>query len=385
MFSKLNYFRRFPDQKINIVILDEFGAVFIKECLPQNSNHIVLPLRKIVFIISFQYLYLLTISLLKRKWKYIIFLRAMIDITSPKVIISFTDNNSTMGELKKLYPDKLVISVQNGLRTENIVSCGWTESTLIPCYYGFGDYERRLMRTLNLKVNNYVIAGSLKMGLFLTNQRKNINANKYDICFISFYRDKKTKPNPQIIQSLLDLNKELFQIVKNICMANNYSLCVALFSQRKSDDSRIDMNYEEEIEYYDTSNDSINIDYIPNSISEMGSYKTVLESNCTIGLRSTLLYESFGRGKRILLGNLLYKPENVYDKKLLSNMAGENIIYEMEEKHIQGKIETLMNMSDEEYIDKIELARNYYMRCERPYPHEMIKKRITEHLNLSTE
>ena len=45
-------------------------------------------------------------------------------------------------------------------------------------------------------------------------------------------------------------------------------------------------------------------------------------------------------------------------------------------------LEKIMNMSDKSYFEKTAFARNYYMRCERPYPHEMIQKRIADHLNI---
>ena len=45
--------------------------------------------------------------------------------------------------------------------------------------------------------------------------------------------------------------------------------------------------------------------------------------------------------------------------KLLKNMTADNILYKLDKKHIKHKIEKLNNMSDDEYIYKSAIARNF--------------------------
>ena len=118
----------------------------------------------------------------------------------------------------------------------------------------------------------------------------------------------------------------------------------------------------------------------------MGSYKTALKSKIVIGMFSTLLIEMLGASKKILFGGLLQDTiSKIQNEKAYKFIPSDVLIYKMEENHIQHKIETLINMSNKEYLKKTAFARSYYMRCESPYPHEMIKKRIAEHLNIPAE
>ena len=97
--------------------------------------------------------------------------------------------NITMGRLQEHFPDKLIISVQNGNREHQADSvgtkkymAGWEMGTPIPNYYGFGEYEKDLMLELGVRAKSYIKAGSLKMGMVLSQRQSIILEEKYDIC-----------------------------------------------------------------------------------------------------------------------------------------------------------------------------------------------------------
>ena len=159
-----------------------------------------------------------------------------------------------------------------------------------------------------------------------------------------------------------------------------------MFSEKQFSGLRKDTNYDEEIAFYQNGFENKNIDFIPNDFLKMGSYKTAFKSEIIIGMFSTLLIEMLGAGKKILFGGFLDDSFNKESKEKAYKYLPSNVLlYNVEVNHIQNKIETLINMSKEEYLEMTAFARDYYMRCERPYPHEMIKKRIAEHLNISAE
>jgi surface carbohydrate biosynthesis protein len=371
-------------ETVDVLIIDFFGYEVINECLPNSATHKVIELTKSIPVyVSFNFLINIFIILVTRSIKSVALYELYTKLLMPKVVITFNDNNLYFGKLAKIFPKLLFISIQNG--TRYMRSFGdLVEKPSVPIYYGFGEYEKKLLTENQVQIQKYVNAGSIKMGILLSQQNK-INSKKYDICFVSYFRIKNNKKPNNLSQSLMDVNKQLFDIIANICFEKKYSLCVVMFSEKGNSVSRADSDYNLELEYYQKDNVDQNIDYVSNKFLEMGSYKTAMESRCVIGLCSTLLFEVFGTKIRTLFGNMLFKPFYEDDRILLKSMSVENILYEMDKKHIQSKIETLMNMPDEEYINKTKFARYYYMRCERPYPHEMIKKNITEHLNIPVE
>ncbi|MBC8393432.1 MAG: hypothetical protein H8E17_12805, partial [Deltaproteobacteria bacterium] len=140
-----------------------------------------------------------------------------------------------------------------------------------------------------------------------------------------------------------------------------------------------------ELDYFKGSNLHSQIKFIPNNRASFNSYKIGFSSKLIIALWSTLSIELFGAGKRAIFGGLLYTPRKDIYTKLFENMPSDVLLYEQDEDHIRKKIDSLLKMTDEQYLEKTAFARNYYMRCERPYPHEMIKKRIADHLNIPAE
>jgi hypothetical protein len=178
---------------------------------------------------------------------------------------------------------------------------------------------------------------------------------------------------------MLKTQKLLFDMISGICACNNYSLAVAMTCDISSE------NYDTELEYYRAGIDYSHIQFLPNNQNRFDSYHIGFSSKLVIALWPTLSIELFGAGKRAIFGGILHTLLKDIYTKLFENMPSEVLLYEQDEDHIGGKIEALLNMTDNEYIEKTAFARDYYMRCERPYPHEMIKKRIAEHLNIPIE
>lgn len=378
MIKKFYGLKYIPYQKTDILIVDKYGYDWIRECLPPQANHIMIPYGAIVLVAKLKYFLSIVLCILKSE-KYSSFCAALVKTLGAKVVISFNDNNAFLGNLQDKFPDKLVIAVQSGARSGHDSCTGsWGANVAIPHYYGFGDYEKDLMNEKKLRICEYVKAGSLKLGLALSNHIIN-NEIVYDICFISQFRHKKQLEDQIAAEPLLKIQKLQFNIIYNICSANNYSLVVAMATDIHDD------GYERELDYYKSGGGYSNIKFAANDRMDFTSYNTGISSRLSISLWSTLSFELFGCGQRTLFSGLLYHLDKQCYKKLLGNMPSDVLLYEMEESHIREKIEALLNMTDNEYLEKTAFARDYYMRCERPYPHEMIKKRIAEHLNVPVE
>ena len=380
--KKFKKLRKITKQKIDIIVFGDFGSVWIKDCLPERSNHILITLDSVSYVLSVKFFFLVFLNIINGKGKMSLYY-SLIETLDSKVIISFIDNQTSIGKIQDNFPDKLVISVQNGLRVNNSSLGGWGMNTPIPHYYGFGDYEKDLMLEKKARVREYIKAGSMKMGLVLSQRASSLHQKSYDICFVSSFK-VKPKGAPSIKPSL-DNIKHIFDILLRICTKNKYNLCVAMYGEKINSNIRPDTDLQKEICFYQSGNEDQNIKFIPNDFVNMKSYDTALRSKIIIGYRSTLLIELLGAKKKILFGGLLNPFDKLITEKAFKNLPGEVLFEEIEENHIRDKIEVLMNMTDEEYLDKTAFTRNYYMRCERPYPHEMINKRISEHLKIPAE
>jgi surface carbohydrate biosynthesis protein len=379
MIKKFKGLKWISYQKVDILIIDKHGYEWIKKCLPTQANHIMIPYGSIPILVRLKYFILIALNLLKGETKFFLFCISLVEALEPKVIISFNDNNNFMGDLQEKLPDKLVISVQNGARVDHAASTGgWDEYTHIPHYYGFGDYEKSLMLEKGVRIREYIKAGSLKLGLVLSEIDSKQN-EEYDICFISAFRHKKIQAHQEIVEPMLKTQKLLFSTISGICACNNYSLAVAMTYDISSE------NYDIELDYYRAGIDYSHIQFLPNNRTRFDSYHIGFSSKLVIALWSTLSIELFGTGKRAIFGGISHTQQKDIGAKLFENMPSEVLLYEQGEDHIGKKIEVLLNMADNEYLKKTAFARDYYMRCERPYPHEMIKKRIAEHLNAPVE
>lgn len=377
-------FRKIPAKNIDVLIIDEYGFDFLKECIPKSVSYTVIPLPNslcltIPFAMRIRFIFNCLLKLLRGKKKLILLLESLIETTNPKAIISFNDNNTFMGELQRKYPETLVISVQNGIRVDYPSSHGgWDKFALIPHYCGFGDYEKDFMLEKRVRIREYIKAGSLKLGLVLSEIDSKQN-EVYDICFISAFRHKKILTHQKIAEPMLKTQKLLFDTISEICACNNYSLAVAMTYDISSE------IYDIELDYYRVGIDYSHIRFLPNNRTRFDSYHIGFSSKLVIALWSTLSIELFGAGKRTIFGGILHTQQKDIYTKLFENMPSEVLLYGQDEYHIWGKIEALLNMTDNEYLEKTAFARDYYMRCERPYPHEMIRKRIAEHLNIPDE
>lgn len=380
MLIKLKKLRKIPKEGKDILVIDEFGSNWINECIPGSASYQVIPLgSSIPYILRPKFFFKVLLGIFQGRSRFYSLYESLIETLKPKVIISFTDNNTFMGNLQKIFPKTLVISVQNGLRTNHKDSIsGWDNNASVPHYYGFGNYEEELITEIKVNIEEYVKAGSLKLGLALS-QYENKNNEEFDICFISQFRYPPLKKRPKLSELMLKTQKELFRIVLGISLHNKLKMSVALASNTDDD------YYQNELDYFKGSNLHSQIKFIPNNRASFNSYKIGFSSKLIIALWSTLSIELFGAGKRAIFGGLLYTPRKDIYTKLFENMPSDVLLYEQDEDHIRKKIDSLLKMTDEQYLEKTAFARNYYMRCERPYPHEMIKKRIADHLNIPAE
>jgi len=179
------------NEQQDIIIIDNNGVEWLKYCLPKYCTYSVVKIHNAIpFVKSFSFFSSLFKCIVKHGVNSTSLLSTIISELKPKVVITFIDNNSFMGEIQSLFPDLLVISIQNGIRGPGFQE---HESRILiyPHYFGFGDYEFNTMKKKNKIVKKYYSQGSFKMGVFLTNLYKPIekDGDTKKICFISQWHD----------------------------------------------------------------------------------------------------------------------------------------------------------------------------------------------------
>ena len=359
-------------QEADVMIVDAAGSDYIKHCIPATASVEILPLRGVVpWLKKPRFFMRVCARLIQQKSLGHSIVCAIIDVVKPKVLITYVDNSPLMGDLLDIFPAKLVISVQNGLRSE-IALLGGDVNYKLPVLYGYGVYEKTLFEKMSVKISEYVPVGSLKYGIFRQNNSR--VENKYDICYIpsfdrlscgDFWHSKGQKMGQKYA-------RQLFLNLVRVCKDDGYRFVVAL---RGRAGSRLSYNQRNYFKSLDPDNvaELVNV-----SENDLGSYKTAASATVNIALISTLAMEIFGGGGKVLW---VHPPDLLTELGVAMNyekVPEELILESLWPDLIKGKFITLSKMEQKKYLELTESARNFYMKCQWPYPHDVIKERIAD-------
>ena len=362
-------------QQSDVMIVDAVGSDSIKHCIPVAASVETLPLRGVIpWLMKTKFFIRVCIRLAQKQSLGHSIVCAIIDVVKPKVLITYVDNTPLMGDLQDIFPGKLVISVQNGLRSEIPLLGGWDVKYKLPVLYGYGVYEKHLLKKRCVKVLEYVPVGSLRYGIFRYNNPK--LEKKYDICYISeFVEFSDCKPEDlKALQMLRKYEQKLFLNLLRMCKDNGYGLSVALRGTEGNKKS-----YNDNERYYFKSLDTNNIAIlVDNRKKNFASYKTVSSATINVSLLSTLAMEVFGSGGKVLF----WQPSELLAEfgfaRNYEKMPEEVLLDSLKPHSIKKRYVALSEMDQNRYLEITENARNYYMKCQKPYPHEVIKKRIAD-------
>ena len=158
---------------------------------------------------------------------------------------------------------------------------------LLPHYFTFGEYEKDLLKKYNIKYQSCKAVGSVKLGLFLEKNTR-IKNNRNCICFISQYV-------PLINEFKDDCVKRLKTVYSNLITWNNEnerrSIRIAMRNNKN------DNYYINEVNFFELPK-AADIELINNT--DYSSYKAGLDSSIVVTIDSTLGFELFGLGKKVL-------------------------------------------------------------------------------------
>ena len=362
-------------KNIDVLIVDEVGSEWIRHCIPSCYSVGVLKIRGVVPYFRKMSFYLFLFKrIVKLGIKYKALISAIIDETKPRAIITFVDNNRLLGDLNEIFPNKLVISVQNGFRTDSEYdNVGqWDNDYKFPHYFGFGDYAHELMISKDVQIKKYYLAGSLKMGLFLSKYRKKADrpTEEINICFVS---QQKYRPNSQLLHSSIiyqyeKMTKDIYLNLTLWSEKNKSKVTVAMVNSKDTE------GYDHELTYYQDIIDSKNITFQENTKNDLTSYQVGVDSRVIVSVISTLGFELFGCGVRVLFCGIA--NSNLTKKFGLGNSFRKIpecvLLNDLTQESFNAKMDALLRMDNKEYLSLTQEARSYYVKCEKPYAHEQI-------------
>ena len=316
---------------------------------------------------------------------------AIFDQVDPKVIISFSTMTQLMAKYSVLRPEKLVIGIQTAVRPENFTKKFMRRAST---YFAFGKAELDLCRIHSIPTKESVPIGSYQLGIYVS--RNKIETHDSDLqwalCFISGYRKeydynrypprnrKSNWGSPEEWETLRFAHECLFGLVAKYAHENDLRL-VVVGRQRHE---KLDQVDEKERQYFEMRAGQCNLEIICDRKSALSSYRGAMNSRLVVHLYSTMGWELFGIGKKVLFGggldsDLVKVMDIGYWTKFLPT---EVHITSPSYREFRLKASALLSMSSQNYTSLTRSPARYYMEHDsRNPPHIVIGKKIRQHLD----
>jgi len=363
-------------KSIDVLIIDDENIQHVKQCIPEIASFSILKVRGVIpLIASFRFIYRVLVHSFKLKRIQDAALFSLIDILQPKILITFIDASYLMGKIHAEFPEKLTISVQNGFRTGPKYSHGSYSKYPVSLFYGFGEHEERVMKSIGLNNREYISAGSLVYGLYKKNLIE-VKSNKYDVCFISQLNFSIDDPYMKILNALLDAI--LLSLIK-VCKELNLLLVVAMRYEPNTPDYLLELNH---LKTLDAERFA---EIIPNNLANFEGYKCSTQSNITVTVHSTLGFEMLGAGRKVLFGASInnFTLAHYWDAfDNFNKLPTINLLESFSVNSMRSKLNELIDMDPNEYIQQTKDARKHYMNHFDTLPiNELIKTRIVEFIS----
>jgi len=213
---------------------------------------------------------------------------------SPKIVITFIDNNAAFYSISHQFPDIKTVFLQNGIRSETGDVFGHLKK--LESY--FVDYMLVMGSAIGKKYNEYV-SGSVRVIGSLINNAINYKYAEPDgsILFISQYRSKPENNAPFIIckdnkpyyhEQFYSAEVIVLRFLAKWCTENKKYLKVAGFTKESTGP---------EVAFFDAVLNGCSWEYMPRT-DKYSSYKMVDAAEIVVFIDSTLGYEAIARGKK---------------------------------------------------------------------------------------
>ncbi len=309
LITKVKFIWINPKQ-FKYIIFDDQSLGVIDKILPQNE-FFVLTSRihsfKEIYITKDIILYILK-NLFKNKLK-INYICCLIKLIKPQKIVTIIDNSVDFHLIYKLLNKSNIsfYAIQNAVRDQNYLKDIFSIANYSGNYFCFGEYELNSIKenTTQKSPLRLQAIGSLKIELakeYLFKKNNKELDEIYDICLISEAGSEIDTSGSLNMSQWKDDQKVATRILSYtslFCKKHNKKLLfLGKHNLQKNNDELVK---EEEYLFYKYENNikDINLQFFDKS--KYDNIKNLLKSKVIIGQTSTLLRESFGLKKKILV------------------------------------------------------------------------------------
>jgi len=323
------------------------------------------------------------------------YLVSLIEVMSPKVVLTFIDNSLKFFDVAKILEKKIhFLAIQNAARLDlkqykylyekKILNSDHNKKFYIPNFFCFGQFEIDHYKEFGIKVKNFFKVGSLRLAnalLYIKNNKIKMNKFNNDICLIgegvsggNFRYDALFDE-----EKIFGFEKGMVDMVRftvKFCLKHN----MKLVSPQKVNKTVNPKEYYRVMNTYKKYMTDKEFNFFINSciertVGRYDSYIAMFQSKVTIGTSSTLLRENLAVGGKVLSCNLL--KTDIHDFPLRGACSIKNCTFEEFEKRLLQ----VYSMSEEVYFSKLEKNKSYVLEYDQKVSTiEILKKKIDSFL-----
>ena len=180
-----------------------------------------------------------------------------------------------------------------------------------------------------------------------------------------------------------EIYREISQLVLKFAQESGVKVVVAMRSQIS------DKNYRDELAFYQSIFKDCEVSLRANDRRSMSSYQVGMDSDLIVSFDSTLLFELFGMGKKILCcGNADEEYQNVWsnvdgfgNKGQCERLPYDTLLDSWDYGDFTKKAKRLLKMNNDEFYDTTQDSRKWYMNFGDEYPHRIVYNAIQKKMS----
>lgn len=360
-------------KKNKVVIFDVSNCDMLKSMILDDIPHTVLPaayeifyVRPIIILYFIKNLFLVFLPHKKYRSLYLLYLLSCIEFIKPKIVISYLEYHYIFHAIGEIYTHADFYAIQNGVVCADVVR-DWLPAPPkmgsvwnMQNFLCFGKYYIDLYRKHGHSAQKFHPVGSLKGGFYKSKLCPGQIPKEFQICLISQWRESVEF---QDIRTIVDMLGVLCDFTNRYIEKHKVSLCIATVSKNQKEKDFFRRFF------------SSDVTIIENDYHRFSSYFAVDKSNVALTLTSTLGFEAFGWGQKVLFCNLPGKA--IWDFPF-DGLWSLNL---QDYAEFENKLSFLLKLSDSEYKRLSEEAAREVMNYDFSMPpHDYMRKIVLEQL-----
>ncbi len=295
-----------------------------------------------------------------------IFLLACLEYLQPRIVITYVDNSGLWQVLSKEYESANFIAIQNGGRgpwcmTDALPAAPHPASKInIPIYYCFGQWESDLHKKYGHTIRKAIPVGSLVGGQYWFRERTTVAKLKFELCIGSQWHSHFFPIDPDSRGFLRDFGEgtnRLAEYIGRYASERNVDVAVAPRTNEPAERAFYERHLGKHLKYT-----------VANKYN-FGSYRTIDCTKLTVVMNSTLGYETFGAGKKVLFCNL--SGNDQYTCPIPGPWSLGKVPYEV----FRERLDELRGMNPAEFCGMSSATARYFMNYDPSQPASEIIRR----------